>query len=266
LVEEPEVIEEEEPLEEPEEEEPELVEPEEEEPEEIEPDTPVDPIPAPVAAGSLVGRVVYDGIVPTLKPLVIKPDAAKGCCTDGSTVDSTDRSLIVSSGGGIQNVVVTLTVPGVSAAAPVGKHPMDQLKCRFEPHVSVVPVGTTLSFINSDTVSHNVHTYSTKNDGQNKTIAAGGFYDMRVDKAEAITIGCDIHPWMKSYAVVTDATHWAVTDADGKFSLVGVPPGEYRLQFWHESLGKSKETVTVTAAGGSLEAKMSQNSGRRRRR
>ena len=239
--------------------EPEVEEPEMEEPEVMEPET-------PVAAGSLVGRVVYDGIAPTLKPLVIKPDAAKGCCTDGSTVDSTDRSLIVSSGGGIQNVVVTLTVPGVSASAPVGKHPMDQLKCRFEPHVSVVPVGTTLSFINSDTVSHNVHTYSTKNDGQNKTIAAGGSYDMRVDKAEAITIGCDIHPWMKSYAVVTDATHWAVTDADGKFSLVGVPPGEYRLQFWHESLGKSKETVTVTAAGGSLEAKMSQTSGRRRRR
>jgi cytochrome c2/plastocyanin len=265
-VEEPEVIEEDEPLEEPEEEDAVLVDPEVEDPEVMEPETPVDPIPAPVAAGSLVGRVVYDGVPPSMKPLVITPDQAKGCCTDGSTVDNTDRSLMVSAGGGIQYVVVTLTVPGASAPAPVDKHALDQAKCRFEPHVSVVPVGTTLSFTNSDTVSHNIHTYSIKNDGQNKTIAAGGSYDMKVDKAEAITIGCDIHPWMKSYAVVTDATHWAVTDADGKFSFVGVPPGEYRLQFWHESLGKSKETVTVTAAGGSLEAKMSQETGRRRRR
>ena len=227
-----------------------------------------EPPPAPLAAsgGALVGRVVFDGDAPKVKPLKIKADQAGGCCTDGATVDDTDRSLLVSANGGIANVVVTLTVEGTTATAPTGKVIMDQASCRFEPHISVMPVGSTISFTNSDAVSHNVHTFSTKNDSLNKTVASGGSMDLKVGKAEPIKIACDIHPWMTSYAVVTDATHWAVTDAEGNFSLAGVPPGEYRVDFWHETLGKSKEKVTVTATGGTLEAKMSAKSGRRRRR
>ena len=150
----------------------------------------------------ILGRVVFDGDVPKLKPIQIKTEAAKGCCTDGSTVDNTDRSLMVSTAGGIANVVVTLTVPGATAAIPEGKVSLDQAKCRFEPHVSVVPIGATISFVNSDSVSHNVHTYSTIHATLNKTIAAGGSLDLKAEGAESITIGCDIHPWMKSYAVV----------------------------------------------------------------
>ena len=76
-------------------------------------------------------------------------------------VDDTDRSLLIGKNDGIANVVVH----GRGRRAPRSKVPekaihLDQKGCRFEPHVIVVPVGATLEFLNSDKVSHNVHTYA----------------------------------------------------------------------------------------------------------
>ena len=74
---------------------------------------------------------------------------------------------------------------------------------------------------------------------------------------------------MLSYAYVTDATHWALTGEDGMFTIEGVPAGEYKLEIWHESLGKAKGTATVAADGSSeaVEIKMGakKKGGRRRR-
>ena len=77
--------------------------------------------PAPVAAagaGSLSGRIVLDGDRPEVKALNIKSEQAAGCCADGESVDSTDRSLMVGASGGIANVVVTIEVDGATAPMP----------------------------------------------------------------------------------------------------------------------------------------------------
>lgn len=220
------------------------------------------------AAGKVHGRIIFDGKVETPKPLKIKADQAKGCCADGSAMNTVDRSLLIGADKGIANVVITLTVAGAKLEVPKEPIALDQSNCRFEPHVSIVPVGGTIRFFNSDGVSHNVHTYSVKNDPINKTVAAKGKLDMKVTKAETIKVACDIHPWMQSYAFVTDATHWAVSDVAGSFVIEGVPPGDYDLSIWHEALGKAKATVTVAADGSSsaLEVKMSKKKKKRRRR
>jgi plastocyanin len=208
---------------------------------------PVAPPAAPVLAGT-TGSVKFKGEKPELKPLVIEPAKSVGCVHEGS-VDNTDQTLIIGENGGIANVVVMVSVEGAEAKASDKTVHLDQKGCRFEPHVTVVPVGTTVEFLNSDGVSHNVHTYAKKNDQFNKTIGAGSKETQKLDKSDQIEIKCDIHPWMNAWLIVTDAPFFAVTDSKGEFQIEGLPAGTHEVEFWHEKLGKNKGEITVGADG-----------------
>lgn len=219
--------------------------------------------------GTVKGKIVFEGDKPEVKPLVIKEAQSEGCCAPGTEVDKGDRSLRIGDDGGIMDVVVALTVDGAKVEIPEAPLVLDQQGCRFEPHVSVMPMGGTVQYLNSDSISHNVHTYATKNEGLNKTVAAGGKLDQKLEKAEAVRVACDIHPWMESHVYVTDATHYTVSAADGSFELPDVPAGTYKLEIWHSKLGKGKGEVTVAEDGSSemVEIKMGakKKGGRRRR-
>ena len=223
-------------------------------------------------AGSIRGTIVWEGDKPEPNPpLVIGEKESAGCDHDGKKVDTTDQTLMIGPKGGVANVVLTLEAEGVEVTIPGEPIALDQMNCRFEPHVIVVPQGATLRFENSDPVNHNIHTYSKKNQAINKNVSGGSNSDQKLDNDETFEVKCDIHPWMKGYVIVTDATHWAVSGSDGSFKIEGVPAGTYKLSWWHESLGKGKtEEVTVTAGKVSeLTHKVGEESkssrGRRRR-
>jgi plastocyanin len=200
--------------------------------------------------GSISGKVVWDGEKPAAKPdFDIKPEQSTGCKHHEGALDKRDETLLIDDKGGVANVVLTITVAGAKAPIPTEPVHFDQEGCRFHPHVAVVPVGAAVRFLNSDDTNHNIHTYAKKNTGMNKNVAPAGTLDQVLDKAEVIDIKCDIHPWMKGYVVVTDATHWATSAADGSFKIVGLAPGEYELSWWHEELGKGKTALVKVEAG-----------------
>ncbi|MFT7169593.1 MAG: plastocyanin [Paracoccaceae bacterium] len=223
------------------------------------------------AAPQVMGTVLFDGEIPEAKPLSIPARAAEGCCPTGETVDDDNMALIISKEGGIQNVVVTVKVAGVEVEIPKEPYLLDQKGCRFIPHMLVVPKGATVSFLNSDETSHNVHLIAMANEALNQTVTAGKHVERTFTEAEPVKVTCDMHTWMNSWVYVADATHFTLTDADGKFSLDGLPPGEHEVTFWHETL-KSKTAKVVVGEDGKVAAPMEvkfapkQTKKRRRRR
>lgn len=218
--------------------------------------------------GKISGHIRFEGEKPKVKPLTVAAAQTVGCCAADENVDDQDRSLLIGEKLGIANVVVSLTVKDAKVQVPEKPVAYNQVSCRFEPHVLVVPVGTTVSFKNSDKCMHNVHLYAFHNTGFNRAISAGKDTKGTFRRAESIKVSCDLHPWMAGWVVVTDATHWALTDVEGRFSLEGIPAGTYELQIWHEKLGKAKTEVSVKADGSGepIELKMAPKKPRSRRR
>lgn len=209
--------------------------------------------------GKLHGKVRFEGERPEKKPLSCTPVQAKGCCPEGEAVDTTDPSLLIAEDGSLGNVVVTVDVPGAKFAVPEKPFEIDQKKCTFAPHVLVVPAGSKVVFLNSDGVTHNVHTYSAKNEPINKTTAPGGKEELLLEKGDKVQVVCDYHPWMSSWIYVSDSPYSALTKADGSFEIAGIPPGTYSATFWQEKLGRVKQDVTIKPDGTSdaLEIKLS---------
>jgi len=123
---------------------------------------------------------------------------------------------------------------------PPKNHPvMDQKKMRFLPHVMPVLLGTTVDFLNSDSVKHNV--FSPDGEGYNLgTWAKGERRSYTFKHLGTYTQLCSIHPEMEGFIIVLQNPYFAVTTANGQFTIPDVPPGHYELKVWGEHL-KSKE-------------------------
>jgi plastocyanin len=215
--------------------------------------------------GTATGRVVFEGTLPRQTALVVSELASKGCTSDGSKVSAENMQLLIHEDRGIANVLVTIDLAGQELRVPKEPVVLDQVQCRFVQHVAVVPVGTTVSFRNSDDLPHNVKLSCRKNTPLNRTLVGNSSYEVVMKHAESIQIACDFHSWMKSYLCVVDTNYVALTDEHGAFSIPGLPPGEYTAKLWHEKLGRSKVAIVVDKDGKStaVEAKLAAKKSRR---
>lgn len=200
-------------------------------------------------AGKVTGRVVYDGKPPETGPLPVTADKSKGCCPEGQSVSTKDPSLLIDAKGAIGNCVVTIQVEGAKVEPLAKPIEIDQKGCHFEPHVSVATVGSKLVFLNSDACTHNIHTYARKSEGMNKAVSTGGKLEMTLEHKEVVQVRCDYHPWMECQVVVVDTPYYAITKEDGSFEIQGLAPGTYKVEVWHEQIGRTKLDVTVGADG-----------------
>ena len=128
---------------------------------------------------------------------------------------------------------------------------MDQLNEAFTPDLLVVPVGSTVSFPNSDTVSHEVYSFSPAHPFQLPLYRGKPYPPQRFDKIGLVTLGCNIHDFMIAYIVVTDAAFYGRADAQGTWSAAAVPAGRYRIEVWHPRLNASAppaREIVVTGA------------------
>jgi plastocyanin len=116
---------------------------------------------------------------------------------------------------------------------------------RFDPHVIAVPVGTTLNFPNYDRIYHNVFSRSTGNDFDLGLYRKGASRTMTFKKPGLVRVYCNIHPEMAAVVMVLDTSAFAVTGADGRYHLPGLPPGRHSLHVWDERGGEQQLVVDL---------------------
>ena len=209
-------------------------------------------IDAPDREMTVQGRITFAGSPPKAEALPVYRDS-KFC---GETIPNESLTVEATSHG-VAGVVVSLE--GVANGKPVALQEdepelgFENRICRFFPRTSAAAVGSTIGIKNSDPILHNTHIRKENRFGSTvlnvaqpagtkmikKPLRESGFMDIR----------CDAHPFMRATVLVFEHPYFAVTDATGRFELPRVPPGRYRLHTWHETLGTTERTISVTSEG-----------------
>lgn len=119
---------------------------------------------------------------------------------------------------------------------------MDQMNRMFMPEVVVVPVGSSVSFPNSDSVSHQIYSFSPAKRFQLPLYRGKPYPPVVFDQAGIVILGCNIHDWMIGYIDVTDAPFYGTTDAQGAWSAQ-LPAGRYQITVWHPRMREETPTL-----------------------
>jgi plastocyanin len=112
---------------------------------------------------------------------------------------------------------------------------VDQIDRAFAPDLLIIPVGSTVEFPNSDSVSHQIYSFSPTKRFQLPLYRGKPYPPVHFDQPGVVTLGCNIHDEMLAYLLVTDAPYYGRTDARGTWS-VEVPGGHYQISIWHPRL------------------------------
>jgi plastocyanin len=137
----------------------------------------------------------------------------------------------------LSGAVVFLESPAARAAVrPQAGVEIVQVNKVFQPMVTVVTLGTAVSFPNRDTVRHHVYSFSPTKRFDLKLYVGTPASPVVFDKAGVAVLGCNIHDQMVAWVLVVDTPWFGTTNAQGKVLLKGLEPGRYQLRAWHADL------------------------------
>jgi len=191
--------------------------------------------------GTLEGTVVFRDTVPTRKIVPTKDTEVCGGIRE-------EPVMQIGPNQSVQNAVVYLSQVAKGKAWPTAKPPeIDNVKCRFAPEIQVIRAGK-LDVVNSDPMLHNTHGYYGKRTAFNLALPnQGQRIPVELPRPGVVRIDCDAHGWMEGWIYVADNPYYAITGADGKFSITDVPPGNYTLVAFQPFIGPVQQSVTVAA-------------------
>ncbi len=205
-------------------------------------------------AGSITGKITYDGNVPKLRPYDMNADP--DCAKKHTGGKANNQMLVLGDGNALANIFVQVkNAPAGDHTAPSETVTIDQNGCIYVPRVVGVMTGQAVKFKNSDGILHNVHGLPKVNREFNIGMPPSlTEKDVSFNKPEPVfRVKCDVHPWMNSYIAVMTHPYFAVTGTDGTFKIDNVPDGTYEVEAWHEKLPAMTGTATVSGGAATVD-------------
>jgi hypothetical protein len=186
--------------------------------------------------GMITGVATWKGEVPELPPIEIQADT--NVC--GEEVPSLALQVNPKNNG-VRYVLVYLERVE-KGRAPADKYSLHMIACQFSEHILPFVRSQVMAMVNSDPILHNPHFFNLRNQSvlnipmpirtqeiDHKFLQVPGKNENGVMRFQ-----CDVHSNMNGYWSGFAHPYFAVTDANGKFEISGVPPGKYTLVAWHE--------------------------------
>ena len=206
---------------------------------------------AQIHAGDITGTIAFKGASPAEKEITPIKDDPNCAPLYPNSLPKT-KFYAVGANGELADVIVSLKgVAGKSTGASAAPATLDQKGALYVPQILAIQTGQKLIVKNSDPLVHNVHTEPAANPESNQVQMAGGAdLTYTFDKPEMfLKFQCDVHPWMFAWVTVFDHPYFAVSGADGKFTIKNVPAGKYTLEATHRKLGTQTAEIEVKDSG-----------------
>jgi plastocyanin len=200
----------------------------------------------PTTASTITGVVHFNGPTPTRISIDMSADQA---CIQANLPNLTEQYIV--NDHRLANVYVYIKsgAPTYTAAPNTPPVTLDQKGCRYTPHVIAVQQGGAVSYLNSDATIHNIHTLPIQPGNASIDISEPAHTAPRTETFPTpelmLPVRCNNHPWMSAFINVAPNPWFAVTAADGTFTIPNLPPGTYTLAAVHEKLGEQDLQITV---------------------
>jgi len=198
----------------------------------------------PTTFGSIKGTIKFSGPAPKRIKIDITMDPG---CALAKEDNYTEQFLV--DHGHLANVFVFIKSGIAPTSAGPNAHPviLDQVGCRYVPHVIALQQGGSVEFRNSDPTMHNIHMAPT--DGPSMDVSQGPSTKPQTQQFPTpeimLPVRCNNHPWMNAFINVAPTPYFAISNIDGSFSIPSLPPGTYTLAAVHEKLGEQDIQITV---------------------
>ncbi len=234
--------------------------------------------------GIIEGTIILDGVVPEPKGfnLITFPDPMYCGRISNGRGWRLLHDFVVSRQGGLKDAIVLLE--GIEAGKPfdVSVPLIEARDCMFYPFMTIVRNGHAVEVINMDPVMHDIQGYETSPEAgarvlfntpliMNHQHHRGDLHAMHNHAPGKSLIGpiylnkgrrtfymqCGFHAYMESWAMAVNNPYYAVTDADGKFVIDGIPPGAYQLVVWHPQTGPGTTKSVIVQPDGKVVERLS---------